>query len=120
MIHTHVEIFFGYMAILWLLENFFMAIFFQLHTRLNTLFNLCLMFFLNVAFIVPAYVVGSCMLFAYSFMPVLLMSVAFVVLMHYLFWLAQGYEHEIGAIVLAQTFSFGCLLGVYLLSRHVF
>lgn len=120
MIHTGIEIFFAYMVLFWLLENFFMAIFFQLYARLNTLFNLSLMLLLNAAVIAVAYAIGSYMLFAFPLGTVLCIAGTFVGVLESTCWLAQGYAYEIGAIVAAQALSLGALLSLFLLSQYVF
>lgn len=118
MIHTSIEILYGYMLIFWMLQNFYMSIFFQLYERLYTLSMLMLMYGLNTLFVLLAYGLGREMLFAHVMQAVLCMTVLFVCSVECIFWYTNGCTKEIKGIACAQLLAAHTLLAVYLIANY--
>ena len=97
----------------WLLQNFYMAIMFQVYERIYTLPCLLLMFFINAAWIVIAYMLGSIMLFGWPLDVVLMFVLFFVGAGQVFFWLSYGLTYEMKGITIAQILAMATTYGAF-------
>ncbi len=104
---------------MWLLENCYMAIAFEVYLKTNTLKMLLLMFGYNVLLIAFVCFFGMPLLGQVSFVHVQEVVMAFVVVMQLLFWHLLGLRKALKGILVAQLCVCVTLIIVYLIYYNV-